>query len=174
MKKLIFPTSFLLLTLASAFTFLNTVDWKVQKENYSVKFTSKKFDGMFKGLEASILFDEADLANSKISASIDAGSVNTGNGMRNKHAAKALGVKDFPKIKFESTSITKKGDGYEAAGKLTINDVTKEMALPFTFEKNDNGGVFAGKFPVVLEEYHVDKKGAPETVEVILNVPVTK
>ena len=174
MKSIIYPANIAVLITTSAFTFIINSDYKVQEDAYSVKFVSKKFEGIFKGLVASIQFDEADLANSKIIASIDANSGNSGNGMRNKHTSQALEADKFPRIKFESSSISKTGSGYEAVGKLTIKDVTKEIKLPFTFEKNDNGGVFAGKFTVLPKEYNVTKSGTPEEFEIQLNVPVTK
>ncbi len=159
---------------SSAFTVLTNDNWKVKEDAYTVKFTSKKMEGVFKGLKSDIHFDEANLSSSKISASIDAASVNTGNGMRNKHAKQGLGAEQYPTVKFESTSIGKTASGYEATGKLTIKDVTKEIKLPFTFTKNADGGVFIGKFPVVPSEYHVEKSGTPELFEIELNVAVTK
>lgn len=174
MKKIIYPALVAIVVTGSAFKVLTGVTWKVKEDAYSVKFTSKKMEGVFKGLKSEIHFDEANLSSSNISASIDASSVNTGNGMRNKHAKQGLGAEKYPTIKFESTSIVKTGNAYEATGKLTIQDVTKEIKIPFTFTKNAEGGVFAGKFPVVPSEYHVDKSGTPELMEIELNVPVTK
>jgi polyisoprenoid-binding protein YceI len=42
-------------------------------------------------------------------------------------------VQKFPEARFVSSSITAKGgDRYEALGKLTIRDVTRDTVLPFT------------------------------------------
>lgn len=175
MKKMIYPALFATIILSSAFTMVTSINpWKIKEDSYTVQFTSKKFDGAFKGLKSDIVFDEANLNNSRISASIDANSINTGNGMRNKHARQGLGADQFPTIKFASTSIVKTNNGYEANGKLTIKDVTKDIKLPFSFTKTSQGGVFAGKFTVTPSEYHVDKSGTPETLEIQLNVPVTQ
>ena len=177
MKKLIYPALIATAITTSAFKVATSNKWTVKEDNYTVKFISKKgkeFSGIFKGLKTDIQFDEANLSSSKISASIDATTVNTGNGMRNKHAAQALGADMYPTVKFEATSVNKLANGYEAEGKLTIKDVTKDIKLPFTFTKTADGGVFEGKFAVVPVEYHVDKKGTPELLEIELNVPVTK
>jgi|JI6StandDraft_1071083.scaffolds.fasta_scaffold207036_3 polyisoprenoid-binding protein YceI len=177
MKKLIYPALIATVITTSAFTVATSNKWTVKEGAYTVKFNSKKgkdVSGIFKGLKSDIQFDEANIAASKISASIDASSVNTGNGMRNKHAKQGLGAEQFSTIKFESTSVTKVGSSYEATGKLTIKDVTKEIKLPFTFTKTADGGVFDGKFSVVPSEYHVEKKNTPELLEIELNVPVTK
>lgn len=177
MKKIVYPALIATIITTSAFTIATGNKWTVKEDAYSVKFSSKKgkdMSGVFKGLKSDIQFDEVNLSASKISASIDPSTVNTGNGMRNKHAKQGLGAEQFSSIKFESTAVTKVGSGYEAAGKLTIKDVTKDVKLPFTFTKNAEGGVFKGKFTVAPSEYHVDKKGTPELLEIELNIPVTK
>jgi polyisoprenoid-binding protein YceI len=152
----------------------NATLWNVKEDAYSVKFTSKKFDGTFKGLKSELFFDENNLSASKLTATIDANTINTGNGMRNGHAKKGLDAKTFPTVKFESTSITKTASGYEANGNLTIKDVTKQIKIPFTFTKNSEGGVFTGTFSIKPSEYNVTRSGTPKVLDFQLNVPVTK
>lgn len=175
MKKLIYPAMIAIVLSASAFKVAsNVTSWKVKEDAYSVKFTSKKFDGTFKGLKSELLFDENNLAASKLIATIDANTINTGNGMRNGHAKNGLDAQTFKIVKFESISISKTASGYEANGNLTIKDVTKEIKIPFTFTKNAEGGVFAGTFSVKPAEYNVTKGGTPDVLDFQLNVPVTK
>lgn len=175
MNKLIFPALIAIFITSSAFTLVNnTMSWKVKEEAYTVKFTSKKFDGTFKGLKSELIFDENNLAESKLSASIDANTINTGNGMRNGHAKKGLDAKTFPTVKFVSNSISKTKSGYETIGNLTIKDVTKQIIIPFTFTKTADGGVFAGKFSVTPKEYNVTRMGTPEVLNFELSVPVSK
>jgi polyisoprenoid-binding protein YceI len=175
MKRIIYPAMILVITMASAFTVVNnTSKWSVKEDAYSIKFTSSKFEGGFKGLKSELIFDESNLSGSKLSASIDANSVNTGNGMRNKHAKQGLDAANFPMVKFVSTSITKANNGYTATGNLTIKDVTKQISIPFTFAKSADGGVFAGTFSIVPSEYNVTKSGTPDRLDFQLNVPVQK
>lgn len=174
MRKIIYPAIIATIIVGSAFTLAIRSKWLIKENAYSVKFTSPKMEGTFKGLKADILFDDTNLSTSKITASIESATVNTGNGMRNKHAAQGLGAEQYPTIRFESSSIIKKGDDFEASGKLTIKDVTKDIKLPFTFAKTAEGGVFTGKFTVVPAEYHVDRSGTPEMLTIELNVPVLK
>lgn len=175
MKKLIYPALFAIVISTSAFTVVNNAkSWSVKEDAYSVKFTSSKFDGAFKGLKSELFFDENNLAVSKLSASIDANTVNTGNGMRNKHAMQGLDAKTFSTVKFVSNAITKTLGGYEAKGNITIKDVTKQIIIPFTFTKNAEGGLFAGTFSVKPAEYNVTKSGTPEVLDFQLNIPVTK
>lgn len=159
----------------SAFTLVNhATTWSVKEDAYSVKFTSSKFGGSFKGLKSELYFNENNLAASKLTATIDANTINTGNGMRNGHARKGLDATKFPTVKFESTSIVKTSKGYEAIGNLTIKDVTKSIQIAFTFQPTADGGVFAGTFSVKPAEYNVTRSGTPEVLDFQLNVPVTK
>ncbi|MBL7911864.1 MAG: YceI family protein [Bacteroidia bacterium] len=161
---------------ASAFTVIQSVNWKLKEDAYTVSFKGPKVDGVIKGLKTSIVFDEANPEKSKITATMDANTVNTGNGMKNKHAKAedALNAAQFPEIKFESTSVSGKVGNYTAVGKLTIKGVTKEINLPFTFENKGAEAVFKGKFSIVTKDYNITKKGTPDVLEIDLNVPVTK
>jgi len=176
MKKIIYPALIAIVIATSAFRVVSSATnlWKVKEDAYSVKFTSKKFDGTFKGLKSELLFDENDLTNSKLMATIDVSTINTGNGMRNGHAKKGLDAQTFKTVKFVSNSITKTSEGYQAIGKLTIKDVTKELRIPFTFTKNSDGRVFSGNFSVKPSEYNVTRSGTPEVLDFQLNIPVTK
>ena len=175
MKQLIYPALIAILFATSAFTVINnSTSWKVDENTYSVKFTSKKFDGAFKGLKSELLFDENNLAASKLTATIETNTINTGNGMRNGHAKKGLDAQTFQTVKFTSDAIAKTASGYEATGNLTIKDVTKQIKIPFTFTKYSEGGVFAGTFSIKPAEYNVTKGGTPEVLAFQLSVPVTK
>ncbi|HRP46087.1 MAG TPA: YceI family protein [Trueperaceae bacterium] len=67
-----------------------------------------------------------------VSAEIDAASINTGNKDRDAHLRSAdfFTTDEFPVIKFESTSIVKRGDQVVFEGGLTIKGITK----PATFQ----------------------------------------
>ncbi|HSZ24279.1 MAG TPA: YceI family protein [Cytophagaceae bacterium] len=176
MKKLSILIAIVAITAASSYTILESVNWKVKEDGYSVAFKGGKVNGVAKGLKATILFDEANLAGSSISASIDANSLNTGNGMLNKHAMSetAIDAEKYPTITFLSQSITGGAGSYTAIGKLTLKGVTKEIKLPFTFENKGSEGVFKGSFTVITKEYNITRSGSPESVEVTLSIPVTK
>jgi polyisoprenoid-binding protein YceI len=174
MKKLIFPVIAITIITLSAFTFYQSLDWRIS-ENYSVKFDGGDPSGEFKGLKGAIKFDPNNLAASKFDCTVDVESINTGNGMKNTHAKsdKWLDAAKYPVIRFTSKSITKTASGFEALGTLDFHGVQKEITLPFTFVNN----VFAGGFEVNRLDYNVNKEepdhGA-SVLKVTLNVPVTK
>jgi polyisoprenoid-binding protein YceI len=148
--------------------------WSVKEDAYSVTFKSAKVSGSFQGLKANISFDERNPAVAHISATIDVSTINAGNWLKAKHAKSALDADEFPSIKFESTRVAKKGAAFEATGNLTIRDVTRQIVLPFTFTPGQGGGSFDGKFTIIPKDYHIERLGTPETVEINLKVPVTR
>ena len=174
MKKSIFPAITLVILIASAFTFFQSVEWKIS-DNYSVKFDGGDPSGEFTGLKGSIKFDEKNLADSKFDCTVDVASINTGNGMKNTHAKsdKWLDATKYPVIHFTSKSISKTESGYEAKGTLDFHGVQKEITLPFTFVNN----VFAGTFEVNRMDYGIntaEPNHGAQVLKVSLNVPVTK
>ena len=173
MKKIIFPIAALLIISTSAFTIFKAQDWKIA-ENYSVKFTSSDPSGIFTGLKGTVSFDEKNLATSKFDVTVDAASINTGNGMQNTHAKSAqwFDVEKYPVIKFTSSAISKTATGYEAKGSLDIHGVQKEVTIPFNFQDN----TFSGSFEVNRDDFNLNPSNgkAGKVIKVDLTVPVTK
>ncbi len=174
MKKLVYPLAALVIVIGSAFTFIQSQDWKIA-DNYSIKFDGGDPSGEFKGLKGTISFDPANLDASKFNVSIDVASINTGNGMKNTHAksAKWFDAEKFPAITFTSSAITKTAAGFEAKGTLEMHGVKKEIAVPFTFVDN----VFAGSIEVNRLDYNVNTEEPAHgsaKFKVDINVPVTK
>lgn len=93
--------------------------------------------GIFESFEAEILFQEDALDQSRVAVTIDIASVNSDNKERDD-AIRASGLFDaaqWPTARFEAEGFTHKGGSdYEAAGKLTLRDVTRDVVLPFTLE----------------------------------------
>jgi polyisoprenoid-binding protein YceI len=174
MKKSIFPAIAMVVILVSAFTFIQSLDWKIS-DKYSVKFDGGDPAGDFTGLKGTIKFDENNLAASSFDCTIDVATINTGNGMRNTHAKsdKWLDAVKYPVIRFTSKSISKTAAGFAAVGTLDFHGVQKEITLPFTFVNN----VFTGAFEVNRMDYNVnpsEPKHGATVLKVSLNVPVTK
>jgi len=174
MKRLILPIAAVLLTVGSAFTVLNTQEWKIA-DNYSVKFDGGDPSGQFSGLKGTINFDPNDLANSKFDASIDVATINTGNGMKNTHAKseKWFDAEKYPTIQFTSSAITKTASGYEAKGVLNMQGVQKEIVIPLTFDDN----VFKGSFTINRLDYNIntaEPAHGSSSFKVDVSVPVTK
>ena len=107
LKNIILASSILIL---SAFTISSSLNWTIS-EGYEIKFSSATGDpeGIFKTITGDIQFDDKDLGSSKCDLTIDVNSINTGNGMKNKHAKgkKWFDADNYPNIEFKSAKFSK-------------------------------------------------------------------
>lgn len=136
-KKISFAV---ILTALSVFTVnaQNATMWKVDKAHTSVNFSVNHFfsavTGKFTSFEGNINFDPANLQGSSVNFTIPVKSVNTDDSKRDKHLQSAdfFDAKSYPNMTFVSTRFVKKSDkDYVAYGKLTIRNISKDIALPF-------------------------------------------
>lgn len=130
MKKL-----FVLLALAGT-AGAATVHYDIDETHASVGFTIKHMmvsnvAGSFAGVKGSVDVDPADPTTAKVTAEIDAKSINTGNGKRDDHlrAPDFFDVAKFPSLTYVSKKVEKNGDKYKMTGDLTMHGVTKEVVL---------------------------------------------
>jgi polyisoprenoid-binding protein YceI len=91
--------------------------------------------GQFTGVSGSLAYNEADPAQSRVEASIDAATIDTRDPQRDTHLKSAdfFDVEQFPTLSFRSSHVVRRGDGtLTVSGLLTIHGVTKEAE--FTVE----------------------------------------
>lgn len=77
-----------------------------------------------------------DLAGAKVTAVIRMASVDTGNDAWDAKLKTPafFDAAKYPEIRFESRTVRKVGDKWEAVGPLKLHGVTREITLPFTIE----------------------------------------
>lgn len=177
MKKLIYPVAAALILAGSAFTIITAQSYNIA-EGYNIAFSSDDASGIFKGFKGAITFDEQHPEASKFDVTIDVATINTGNGLQNKHAKSDewFDAAKYPQIHFISQKIAKAGNGYQVTGDLEIHGVKKPVTIPFTWTKTGAGGTFAGSFTVNRNDFKVGKPGGDvgETIKLNISVPVTK
>ncbi len=177
MNKLVYPITAVLILAGSAFTFITAQTWQIA-EGYSIAFSSDDASGIFKGFKGTLAFDEQNPAAASFDVTIDVATINTGNGLQNKHAKSDewFDAAKYPQIHFTSQKIVKAPNGYQVTGDLEIHGVKKTMTLPFTFKKTATGGVFAGSFTVNRNDFKLGKPGGDvaEQIKLDISVPVTK
>jgi polyisoprenoid-binding protein YceI len=143
-----------------------------------VQFSFSQASGIFKDIKGSIVFDEQNLNSAKFNVNVDAGSLNTGNALMNKHAKSDewFDAAKYPTITFASKKITKNGASYQATGDLTVHGVTKEVTIPFNFKRAGNSASFTGNFSIKRSDFSVGKPGGEvdENIKINLSVPVIK
>lgn len=175
MKKLVLPFLIAATLMLSAFTAYNGMQWQIA-EGYTIKFTSKDPTGVFTSLKGDIVFDAENLADSRFDVSVDVNSINTGNGLQNKHAKsdKWFDAEQYPEITFKSSKVRVAGAGFEAVGALKMHGIEKEFTMPFTFA-NDT---FTSSFEVSRLDFKIGtmqgmSSHVPEMLKIDISVPVT-
>jgi polyisoprenoid-binding protein YceI len=111
--------------------------WNIDTSHSGVHFTVRhmviaKVRGAFDRWQGTIQLDEQNPAASKVSARIEAASINTREEKRDGHLRSPdfFDVEKYPELTFESTKVERVGDSrYRVTGNLTIHGVTKEVAL---------------------------------------------
>jgi polyisoprenoid-binding protein YceI len=160
-----------------------TGNWKIDADNAKISFSVKgpfgTVNGNFTGLKSDIQFDEKDLPGSSFTASIDAASVSTGIGLRNRDLRKKeewFNVEKYPLITFHSKKIEKAAGNYQAIGELTLKGITRQVDIPFSFTTTGTTALFKGQFAINREDYHLGKTGGSvgDMVTLTLDIPVKK
>jgi polyisoprenoid-binding protein YceI len=102
--------------------------------------------GKFNRFAVTLDFSPDNPATSKLDVVVETSSLDTGDKERDDtlKGADLLSVEKFPQARFTSTQITKTANGYDAAGKLTLRGVSRDIHVPFTFRTADEQGKPAG------------------------------
>ena len=119
------------LALAQAATW--NIDGSHSRTGFSVKhLVISDVKGDFSKTSGTVQLDEADLSKSSVTATIEAGSVDTRDEKRDGHLKSPdfFDVAKYPTITFKSTKVTGGKDGaITVTGDLTLHGVTKPVTL---------------------------------------------
>jgi polyisoprenoid-binding protein YceI len=114
--------------------------WQIDPSHSLVEFSVRHMmfstvKGRFTGLQGTIVDVADDPTQSSVEVSIDVSSVNTGDDGRDGHLRSAdfFNVEQYPTIRFTSRRIEGSRDQFTVTGELTINGITREVALDATF-----------------------------------------
>jgi len=115
----------------------STVTWNIDPAHSAAEFKVKHMmisnvKGSFNGISGTLIEDTADPTRSQIDATIDIGTLNTGDAQRDTHLKSAdfFHHEQHPHMTFKSTKVEKKGEGeYAVTGDLTMHGITR----PVTF-----------------------------------------
>lgn len=173
MKKLNILLAFAFMAVAAiAATSWSPTTGSVQ---FHIKNAGITVDGKFSGIAAAIKFDENDLANSSIYASVKATTVNTGINKRDEHLRQEeyFDVAKYPKIEMRSTSIAKSGNGFIGKFDVTIKGTTKNISVPFTFDNKGETGTFKGNMKLDRLDFNVGESGFVLSDDVKLDITLS-
>lgn len=127
------------MTTETTTTLLPTGTWNIDPSHTNIGAVARhlgfsKVRGSFKGFEGSIVVGDS-LADSSVSLTIDAASIDTGVADRDSHLRSGdfLDVENHPTVEFVSTEVREAGAGYEVLGDLTMRGVTQPITLDMEF-----------------------------------------
>jgi polyisoprenoid-binding protein YceI len=111
--------------------------WKLDPAHSHAEFKVKHMmianvKGTFSGLSGDLTLHEPEHTLTKVDASIDVSTVNTGDAQRDGHlkSAEFFEVEKFPAMTFKSTKVTPKGGGdFAVTGDLTLHGATKSVTF---------------------------------------------
>lgn len=113
--------------------------WNIDQAHSTIGFKVKHLmvstvRGGFTDFSGNINAEDETFENASISFSANTASITTNNEGRDGHLKSAdfFDAEQFPTISFTSTSFTKKEEGFELKGDLTLKGVTKSITLSAT------------------------------------------
>jgi len=134
MKRLALVTGILALAAPMAMAQYST--WASDPAHSEVDFSIRhggvsNVHGRFGGVAATLVFNEADVTKSTVTATIDVSTVDTGVALRDADLKNDsfLDVAKFPTATFTSTNVAKNGNKLSVSGNFTLHGVTKPVVL---------------------------------------------
>ncbi len=121
--------------------------WIIDQAHSEIKFKVKHLivstvTGQFNSFSGTVIADNPDFSDAKITFEADINSIDTKNEQRDGHLKSPdfFDAANHPKLTFESKSIKKKSDGeYLLTGDLTIRGTKKEITLDVTYNGTVKG-----------------------------------
>ena len=135
--------------------------------------------GSFSGLKGEILYDALHADKTVFHISVNAGTVNTGNELRDDHLKKEtyFDAAHYPDISFASTKVlqTDKNSMLMVYGNLTIKNHTKAIAFPFNVEAAGTDYLFKGAFSINRKDFEVGGSSIiADNADIIITVLATR
>ncbi|HET8578409.1 MAG TPA: YceI family protein [Methylomirabilota bacterium] len=140
----------------------NSLRFHIQPEASEVGFyATSRFmnaDGRFSRFTGDVVMDPNNPATAKVRVTIEAASIDTGIGMRDRHLRSSdfLDVDRYPVLKFESRSVEMAGRRATVTGDLTIHGVTREIAVPVDVQMSEAALVATGEFVVNRRHFGIN------------------
>lgn len=136
-------------------------------------------DGVVKGLQGQILFDEKNLSSSAFQVTVQSSTINTENAARDKHlrGEDYFFVNKYPLMKLVSVKVAKSSTpGYFVLfASLTIKDKTQQVVIPFTVTPEAGAFRFKGEFKIKRRDFGIGGKNTiSNELKVKLNVLAKK
>ena len=150
------------LFVATALPALDADAQPIDPQRSSIRVTARQmnvpFDGSFRSFTANVKWDEGKPEASKAVVEIDLSSFDLGDPSFNEEARgkSFLDAARIPRAAFTTTGIRTISPGrYEAAGKLAIKGITREVTAPFTVREDGGRRIFDATLPLKRLDYGI-------------------
>ena len=157
-------------------------NWKVVSSSITFKIKhafGSTAEGSFKGLTSSIFFDTNQLLKTSMNASLEARTIDTGLGLRDKtlRGVKYFDVEKYPKIEMTCTQAERgaKANEYIGTFEVTMRNKSKSLKIPFTFIQTGNTGLFKASFQINRLDFGIGESSAllGDTVTIFVTLNTT-
>jgi polyisoprenoid-binding protein YceI len=129
-----------------AFAAHGATTWMADASRSRLEFTGTLAGGTFVGrfhrFQPEIVFDPADLAGGRFEVTIETATADTLDAERDAilKGPEFFAAERWPTARFEARQFSRTGAGrYTALGRLTLRDVSRDVALAFTFKPAADG-----------------------------------
>jgi len=163
---------------------------KNEVDSYKIAFYSKDATGVFKEMSGTVESNISDITmdiqaadegttelDLSFNLKIKVGSINTGNGVQNKHAKSSewFHAEKYPTIDFVSSRVYKSEKGIFADGSLTLHGVTKKVSIPISMKSSEEKTIYKAEFSVNRMDYKLgpDSK-VSRNIKIIAGIAVKK
>jgi polyisoprenoid-binding protein YceI len=141
--------------------------------------------GRFNQVQGKFTFDGSDPESASFDVSIPVASIDTNNSKRDLHLKNAdfFNVSEYPDIKFKSTAVKRRDNGYEVTGDFTMHGVTKPITFTLRGGKEIQfmtGGAkqigFTTELSLKRSEFGMDKMVGPigDLVQIAIGLEATR
>jgi polyisoprenoid-binding protein YceI len=156
MNRRLFTAALSALLLTGFSAFAQSSSWTIDPNHSQVNFAIKHIQvstvrGSISGVTGTVVWDEKNLSNSSVQATINTATVTTNNEKRDGHLKSPdfFNVEKFPTMTFKSTAVTGTPGKLQVVGDLTLAGVTKSVTLDVdgpTPPQKSMGGKLASGF----------------------------
>ncbi len=134
--------------------------------------------GRFTKYTVTLTAPGGDPAAGKLDVTIDVNSLDTDDDERDGilRGEDLFDARKFPTARYTAEKLTKTAAGFEASGKLTIRNVTKDLKVPLTFKPGAGGAQLSGKTSIKRLDFGVGQgewkstEWVADQVDVILDL----
>lgn len=161
---------------------VTSVTLPITKDSGTIGFVGAKItdkhEGSFKDFSGAITLATSGIEQSSVKLAIDVASMVIEPEKLKQHLVSAdfFEAEKFPQAEFESTKITKAGDGYLVMGNLTLRGVKKGITFPAKIETTDSSASVKAEFGINRKDFDITYPGMPDDLikdEVLIKVDLT-